>query len=342
MQSSRSRKLERIGVVDRTARASRTRVLLRRAPIAAAVVAAIPRLYAAEAGGTGGLEEVVVTAEKRTENLQDVPISITALGTARLQELGVQNFNDYVKFLPSIAYQTSGPGFAKIYMRGVASGDNANHSGPLPSVGVYLDEQPVTTIQGPLDIHVYDIERVEALAGPQGTLYGASSEAGTVRIITNKPDASAFKAGYDVTGNTLRGQGGYVAEGFVNIPVGSSAAVRLVGWAERDGGYIDNVPGTISYPSDGCLSNFSPPAAGCQTTPVRAKHPAGRHRLRGSGHPGGSVHTALLSRLHLRPVVASGAHGRGPCQQFRHHLRRRLPAPQRPHRVRLQRLFAAL
>src|SRR2546429_3276259 len=271
MRSSRSRRLERMAVVDRTARASRTRVLLRRAPIAAAVMAAIPRLYAAEAGGTGGLEEVVVTAEKRTENLQDVPISITALGTARLQELGVQNFNDYVKFLPSIAYQTSGPGFAKIYMRGVASGDNANHSGPLPSVGVYLDEQPVTTIQGPLDIHVYDIERVEALAGPQGTLYGASSEAGTVRIITNKPDTSAFKAGYDLTGNTLRGQGGYVAEGFVNIPVGGSAAVRLVGWAERDGGHIDNIPGTIRYPSDGRPSNFRPPAPGCQVSPVQAK-----------------------------------------------------------------------
>src|SRR5256885_17261259 len=108
MQSSRSRKLERIGVVDRTARASRTRVLLRRAPIAAAVVAAIPRLDAAEAGGTGGLQEVVVAAEKRTENLPDVPIRITALRAARPQGLRGQNFNDDVKFLPSIAYQTSG------------------------------------------------------------------------------------------------------------------------------------------------------------------------------------------------------------------------------------------
>ncbi len=269
MQRSRSRELERIAIADRGARVSRAPVLLRRAPIAAAVMAAIPRLYAAEA--TGGLEEVVVTAQKRTENLQNVPVSITALGTEKLQELGVQNFDDYVKFLPSVAYQTGGPGFAKLYMRGVASGDNANHSGPLPSVGVYLDEQPVTTIQGPLDIHIYDIERVEALAGPQGTLYGASSEAGTVRIITNKPDASAFKAGYALTGNTLRGEGGYVAEGFVNVPVGSNAAVRLVGWSERDGGYIDNVPGTLRYPSDGCLSNFSPPAPGCQVSPVQAK-----------------------------------------------------------------------
>src|SRR5438270_3981446 len=269
MQRNRSPKLERLGIADGGVRGPRTRVLLRRAPIAAAVMAAIPRLYAAEA--TGGLEEVVVTAEKRTENLQNVPVSITALGTEKLQELGVQNFDDYVKFLPSVAYQTGGPGFAKIYLPGTASGDTANHSGPLPSVGVYLDEQPVTTIQGPLDIHIHDIERVEALAGPQGTLYGASSEAGTVRIITNKPDASAFKAGYALTGNTLRGEGGYVAEGFVNVPVGSNAAVRLVGWSERDGGYIDNVPGTLSYPSDGCLSNFSPPAPGCQVSPVQAK-----------------------------------------------------------------------
>jgi iron complex outermembrane recepter protein len=279
MQRSRSRKLERVARQAGTSRVSPRNVLLRRAPIAAAIMAAMPmpRLYAADAPATaapadnGGLQEVVVTAEKRTENLQDVPVSITALSTEKLEQLGVQNFDDYVKFLPSVAYQTNGPGFAKIYMRGVASGDNANHSGPLPSVGVYLDEQPVTTIQGPLDIHIYDIERVEALAGPQGTLYGASSEAGTVRIITNKPDLTGFKAGYDLGATTVRGEGGYTAEGFVNIPVGANAAVRLVGWAERSGGYIDNIPGTITFPSDGCLSNFSPPATGCEQSPTQAK-----------------------------------------------------------------------
>ena len=103
-------------------------------------------------------------------------------------------------------------------MRGVSSGDVGNHSGPLPSVGVYLDEQPITTIQGALDIHVYDIERVEALAGPQGTLYGASSEAGTVRIITNKPDLSGFKAGYSLEGNTVRGESGLRRRGLRQHP----------------------------------------------------------------------------------------------------------------------------
>ena len=137
-------------------------------------------------------------------------------------------------------------------MRGVASGETANHSGPSPSVGTYLDEQPITMISGALDIHIYDIARVEALAGPQGTLYGASSQAGTLRIITNKPDPSEFKAGYDLQFHTLQhGEEGYVGEGFVNLPISSNSAIRLVGWYEKEAGYIDNVPGTVTYPSSG-------------------------------------------------------------------------------------------
>ncbi len=248
-------------------------MLMKHAPIAAAIMAAMPRVYAAT-DDSGSLAEVVVTATKRSENIQDVPISVTALGTQQLQDLQITDFNDYVKYLPSVAYQTTSPGFSRVFMRGVSSGDNGNHSGPLPSVGVYLDEQPITTIQGALDVHIYDIERVEALAGPQGTLYGASSEAGTVRIITNKPDPSGFKAAYDVQGNTVRGEGGYVAEGFVNVPLSSSAAVRLVGWAEHDGGYIDNVPGSLTYaaPSSNCIANTNPPPAGCASTPALARN----------------------------------------------------------------------
>ncbi len=127
-------------------------------------------------------------------------------------------------------------------MRGVSSGNDGNHSGSSPSVGMYLDEQPITTIGGALDIHAYDIQRVEALAGPQGTLYGASSEAGTIRIITNKPDSSGFSAAYDVEANDVDHGGiGGVAEGYVNIPISNNAAIRIVGWDEHDAGYIDNV-----------------------------------------------------------------------------------------------------
>jgi outer membrane receptor protein involved in Fe transport len=203
---------------------------------------------AAESAAT--LDEVVVTAQKRSENLQDVPISIQALGSTKLDQLQISDVNDYVKFLPSVTAQTAAPGFSTFYMRGVASGENNNHSGPLPSVGVYLDEQPVTTITGPLDIHIYDIARVEVLSGPQGTLYGASSQAGTIRIITNKPDTSGFKAGYDLEVNTVaHGDVGYSAEGFVNQPLGENMAIRLVAWADHDAGYIDNTPGSFVFPT---------------------------------------------------------------------------------------------
>ncbi len=194
------------------------------------------------------LGEVIVTASKREENLQKVPLSVQALDTKTLSKLNIANFQDYVKFMPSVAFQSAGPNTASIYMRGIASGDNANHSGPLPSVGTYLDEQPITTIGGTLDIHIYDIARVEVLPGPQGTLYGASSESGTLRIITNKPTTSGFSGGFNLEGNTVDhgGQGGTV-EGFVNVPLASNIAIRLVGFAERDAGYIDNVPGTRPF-----------------------------------------------------------------------------------------------
>ena len=198
------------------------------------------------------LGAVTVTAQKHEENLQKVPISIQVLGTEQLEQQNVNSFADYAKLLPSVSITPAGPGFGEVYMRGVASGGDGNHSGSLPSVGVYLDEQPITTIQGALDVHVYDIARVESLSGPQGTLYGASSEAGTLRIITKKPDPSGFAAGYGLEINSVAHGGmGYVEEGFVNIPLGTSAAIRLVAWNKRDAGYIDNILGSRTYPTSG-------------------------------------------------------------------------------------------
>ncbi|MFI4890391.1 MAG: TonB-dependent receptor [Steroidobacterales bacterium] len=221
-------------------------------PLAAAISAVLygmPALVQSEEAA-GTLTEIIVTAQKKSENLQDVPVSIQALDAQKLEQLHVENFGDYVKYLPSVSFQNEGPGSAKIYMRGVSSGGDGVHSGSLPSVGVYLDEQPVTTIQGVLDVHMYDIARVEALAGPQGTLYGASSEAGTLRIITNKPEFDTLKGAYDVEVNDIKHGGvGYTAEGFVNIPIGAAAAIRLVGWYEKDAGFLDNVPGSLTYPA---------------------------------------------------------------------------------------------
>jgi iron complex outermembrane recepter protein len=220
------------------------------APLAAAVVAALSTPAFGQQAEEGVLESVIVTAQKRTENLQEVPLSIQALGSKQLEELHVKGFEDYVRYLPTVSYQTFGPGFAQVYMRGVASGGDGNHSGSLPSVGVYLDEQPITTIQGALDVQPYDVARVEALAGPQGTLYGASSQAGTLRIITNKPDPTGFEAGYDLEGSTMTdGGGGYLVQGFANIPLSANTAVRLVGWKRHDPGFIDNVSRPRTFPS---------------------------------------------------------------------------------------------
>jgi iron complex outermembrane recepter protein len=225
-------------------------------PVASAFLACLPAAHAADTSDVATLEEVVVTAQKRTENLQDVPISIQTLSTQKLEELHISNFDDYVKYLPSVSFQSAGPSFEHTYIRGVVSGGDGNHSGSLPSVGMYLDEQPVTTIDGNLDVHIYDIQRVEVLNGPQGTLYGASSESGTIRIISNKPDPSGFKAGYDIEGNTVdHGGNGYTVEGFVNLPIGANAAVRLVGWDEHKAGYIDNVPGSGVFPVGGFAFN---------------------------------------------------------------------------------------
>jgi len=239
-------------------------------PVAPMLLAGLPAAFAQT---TGGLEEIIVTAQKREENLQTVPLSIQALGTERLEELRISAFTDYVKFLPSVSFTTIGPGFGLAYFRGVASGENNNHSGPSPSVGMYLDEQPITTIQGALDVHLYDIARVEALAGPQGTLYGASSQAGTIRIITNKPDPSGFEAGYGLEGNTVsHGGTGYIAEGFVNQPISETAAIRLVGWVRHDAGFIDNVKATRTFPtSGGCIVNNNQPTPGCTISPARAE-----------------------------------------------------------------------
>ena len=203
--------------------------------------------------------EIIVTAQKRSESLQNVPISIQALSTKKLDQLNITSFNNYAQQLPSVTFQALGgtPGTNVVYMRGVASGGDGNHSGSLPSVGVYLDEQPVTTIGGNLDVHIYDIARIESLSGPQGTLYGASSEAGTIRIITNKPDTTKFEGRIDTELNTVHhgGVGGKV-EGMINLPISEIAALRVVGFYQRDAGFIDNVPGCRSFlpepTSNGC------------------------------------------------------------------------------------------
>lgn len=230
----------------------------KRKPLALAVSAALTGSVLVTAASAPAhaqgkvLEEITVTAQKREENLQDVAVSVQVLGAMQLEQLNINGFEDYIEFLPTVSYTSNGPGYGILYMRGISSGGDGVHSGSMPSVGVYLDEQPVTTIGQVLDVHIYDVARIETLAGPQGTLYGQGSQAGTLRIITNKPNMEEFQSSYDVGVDTVRsGDLGYTLEGMLNIPIHDRAALRVVGWHEYSGGYIDNVPGTITYAASG-------------------------------------------------------------------------------------------
>ncbi len=210
-------------------------------------------LYAQDAQAEDESDEdvIVVTAQKREQFLQDVPISIQALGETKLENNQVAGFDDVQKLLPSVSSQSFGPGQAQIYFRGVTSGGDGLKVGPLPTSGLYVDEIPLTTIGGSVDFHVYDIARVEALAGPQGTLYGASSLSGTLRIITNKPSTSGFAGSIDVEGNKYgKGDFGGTVEGMLNFPLSDRMALRVVGYYKREGGYIDNLAATRTFTLD--------------------------------------------------------------------------------------------
>ena len=197
------------------------------------------------------IEEVIVSAQKKSENLQNVPISVTTLSSDELDALNIKDFADYVLQLPAASAVQRRPGQGQIFMRGVSDGGNSNQSLQGPAVAIYLDESPVTMIGDNLDIHVYDIERVESLTGPQGTLYGAASQAGNLKIITKKPGRD-FDAGYNLSAESTRGgDGSTMVEGFVNIPLSENAALRIVGYNDRDGGFIDSVNDSITYPVSG-------------------------------------------------------------------------------------------
>ena len=216
------------------------------------VTAPPPVVQQAQDGQVPDETAIIITATKREENLQDVPINVIALGTRRLDQLNISRFEDYTKQLPSVSFLTTQPGVTTVYMRGVsaAGGTNAegNHSGPLPQVGFYLDEQPITTIGGTLDVHIYDIARIESLSGPQGTLYGASSEAGTIRIITNKPELGVTLGRIDGELNTVAHGGiGGKLEGMINLPIAPRIAFRGIAFYQHDAGFIDNIFGSRTY-----------------------------------------------------------------------------------------------
>ena len=209
-----------------------------------AALCATPQSYAQQASGSLSLEEIVVTATKRSVNLQDVPQSITVLSAAEIEREGYREMGDYIKALPSVTLAQQQPARNNIVFRGVATGVEEFYSDA--QAGVYLDEQAITTNVTQVSPYLVDMERVEALPGPQGMLFGSSAQTGVLRIITNKPDPSGFSGQYSATGfATKGGAGSYEVDGHLNIPlVDDKLTARIVGFYADYGGWIENVYGT--------------------------------------------------------------------------------------------------
>ena len=221
----------------------------------------------AQESGALVIEEIIVTATKRAESMQDIPFAVQALGADALDDLDINNFSDYVQQLPNVTFAGRGPGQNDIYIRGIATGRGSLFQsggiGAGPTVAFYMDEAPLTSSGRNIDVYVTDIDRIEVLPGPQGTLYGASSQAGTVRLISNKPDPSEFAAGIELMlSGTEDGEESWGAEGFLNIPiVEDKFAIRIAAYNVEYGGYIDNVPGTLSYNLNPAIADGSTPLA---------------------------------------------------------------------------------
>ncbi len=233
--------------------------------VAAALTVAPPGVQAAADTGGGALEEIVVTARKRAENLQDVPLSIDVFTKKDLQNLGIASFDDYAEKVPSISFISVGPGTQLFVMRGVSDGSNPNYAN-TSATGFFVDDMSMSSAGVQPDLHLYDIERIEVLNGPQGTTFGASSMSGAIRYVTNKPDVHAFSAGIDLDGGHIQGgQNNWTYEGFLNAPIIDGVlGFRISVFSDSHGGFINNklttrtwVNGAVSDNSQWARNNYN-------------------------------------------------------------------------------------
>ena len=204
----------------------------------------------------GSIADIVVTATRREESLNKIPVAVQALSGDSLSKLNVTNFDKLIEFLPNVRTASHGPGTSSIFIRGLSTDapglQITGTAGAQPTVALYVNDAPASLVGRNLDLYAADLSRVEVLAGPQGTLFGASSMGGAVRYITNKPNLTEFHAGFNGSYSFTKGGKDSVAgDGFINIPiVKDRLAVRVVFYNDNQGGYIDNVPGTYQMPFD--------------------------------------------------------------------------------------------
>ncbi len=198
---------------------------------------------------TSGLETIIVTAEKRDERLQDVPMSVSALSSNVIDKLQLRDFADYAAMVPGLSMMSSGPGITQLTLRGQNAGGDGS------TVAVYVDESPFGSSSALLngsiltgDFDTWDLQRIEVLRGPQGTLYGANSEGGLLKFVTKAPVLGSFSGEVQATGESVDhgGNGGEV-RGVVNLPLGDKMALRISAFDQDMPGFIDN---TLSGKSD--------------------------------------------------------------------------------------------
>lgn len=191
----------------------------------------------------GAIETIVVTASKREQDMQDLAQSVMAFDNDQIERMGINSFADYAQAIPSLSFVSSNPGRNEVVFRGISTGSQEFRTDS--STAVYLDDIPMTSAAQQVDPRMVDIERVEALPGPQGTLMGSSSQSGALRIITAKPeiDGGIFGAIELEYSKVTQGDSSHRVEGHINIPMTDNFAIRVAGFSVEEGGYIDNVLG---------------------------------------------------------------------------------------------------
>jgi iron complex outermembrane recepter protein len=223
----------------RTSRPGARQVLLGATALSA--VLAAPALAQAQQKDPNAVQEIIVTATKRDATIQSIPFSINAQTQQDIQRSGASNIEDLSRNVAGLTIQNLGPGQSQVSVRGVSAGQVVrDQPGVKEQVGVYLDESVISLSLFTPDVDLFDLNRVETLRGPQGTLFGSGSVGGTIRYITNQPKIGAHEGMFEANVNAVDGGGfGGSLKGMVNMPVSDKVAIRSVGYITKYGGFID-------------------------------------------------------------------------------------------------------
>lgn len=236
---------------------SRNQKAFEMTPVSRGVLTACGATIAATAGPgvvmaqeVAALEEIIVTARKRTQNLQDAPVSVMAFGADKIAKQGINSLEDYARLIPSLTYSSWMPGSSMVVFRGVTV--TADAFSGSSSAATYFNEMPITSQGLNVDVAMVDMERLEAVSGPQPTTYGASAQSGVLKFVTAKPDFSELSGFVDVSGGFMdEGDNSYDIRGVVNIPMADDKfALRIVGFQSLEGGYVDNILGSTEQTHD--------------------------------------------------------------------------------------------